>query len=98
MDRLIQTVFYGVGCGMSAGWWRVQHNKHHSMPQKLGYDVDLDTLPLVAFSEKVIVYLFKETKHYLCSSSSSYYYHHFANTTTTIITITTTFTRGLLML
>jgi fatty acid desaturase len=38
---------------MSAGWWRVQHNKHHSMPQKLGYDVDLDTLPLVAFTEKV---------------------------------------------
>ena len=53
MDRIIQTVFYGVGCGMSAGWWRVQHNKHHSMPQKLGYDVDLDTLPLVAFTEKV---------------------------------------------
>lgn len=23
------------------------------MPQKLGYDVDLDTLPLVAFTEKV---------------------------------------------
>jgi len=53
VDRIIQTVFYGVGCGMSAGWWRVQHNKHHSMPQKLGYDVDLDTLPLVAFTEKV---------------------------------------------
>lgn len=53
IDRTIQTIFYGVGCGMSAGWWRVQHNKHHSMPQKLGHDVDLDTLPLVAFTEKV---------------------------------------------
>eukprot|EP01036_Dinobryon_divergens_P025523 gene25523-34079_t len=54
VDRIIQTVFYGVGCGMSAGWWRVNHNKHHSTPQKLGYDVDLDTLPLVAFTDKVV--------------------------------------------
>ena len=40
---------------MSAGWWRTQHNKHHAMPQKLGADVDLDTLPLVAFTEKVML-------------------------------------------
>jgi fatty acid desaturase len=38
---------------MSGEWWRIQHNKHHSMPQKLGHDVDLNTLPLVAFTEKV---------------------------------------------
>lgn len=38
---------------MSGSWWRNQHNKHHSMPQKLGHDVDLNTLPLVAFTEKV---------------------------------------------
>jgi len=53
IDRAIQVVFYGVGCGMSGSWWRNQHNKHHSMPQKLGHDVDLNTLPLVAFTEKV---------------------------------------------
>ena len=53
VDRLLQIVIYGVGCGMSGGWWRSQHNKHHSMPQKLGHDVDLDTLPLIAFTEKV---------------------------------------------
>jgi fatty acid desaturase len=45
---------YGIGCGMSGGWWRSQHNKHHAMPQKLGYDVDLNTLPLVAFTSKVV--------------------------------------------
>lgn len=39
---------------MSGGWWRSQHNKHHSMPQKLGHDVDLNTLPLVAFTKKVV--------------------------------------------
>lgn len=54
VDCAIQIIFYGVGCGMSGGWWRSQHNKHHSTPQKLGHDVDLDTLPLVAFSKKVV--------------------------------------------
>jgi len=53
VDRALQVVLYGVGCGMSGSWWRIQHNKHHSMPQKLGADVDLNTLPLVAFTEKV---------------------------------------------
>jgi acyl-CoA 6-desaturase (Delta-6 desaturase) len=49
----LQEVIYGVGCGMSGGWWRSQHNRHHSMPQKIGHDVDLNTLPLVAFTNKV---------------------------------------------
>ena len=53
IDRALQIVLYGTGCGMSGSWWRNQHNKHHSMPQKLGHDVDLNTLPLVAFTEKV---------------------------------------------
>jgi fatty acid desaturase 2 (delta-6 desaturase) len=53
IDRFMQVVIYGVGCGMSGGWWRTQHNKHHSMPQKIGHDVDLNTLPLLAFTEKV---------------------------------------------
>jgi fatty acid desaturase 2 (delta-6 desaturase) len=54
IDRTLQIVLYGVGCGMSGSWWRSQHNKHHSMPQKLGHDVDLNTLPLVAFTEKIV--------------------------------------------
>lgn len=53
VDRTLQIVLYGLGCGMSGSWWRNQHNKHHSMPQKLGYDVDLNTLPLVAFTSLV---------------------------------------------
>ena len=52
-DRHIQMLVYGLGCGMSGGWWRNQHNKHHATPQKLGADVDLDTLPLVAFNKAV---------------------------------------------
>jgi fatty acid desaturase 2 (delta-6 desaturase) len=53
-DKMLQVVTYGVGCGMSGSWWRNQHNKHHSMPQKLGFDVDLNTLPLLAFTTKVV--------------------------------------------
>jgi acyl-CoA 6-desaturase (Delta-6 desaturase) len=54
LDKILQILIYGIGCGMSASWWRIQHNKHHSMPQKISYDVDLNTLPLVAFTSKII--------------------------------------------
>eukprot|EP01147_Barroeca_monosierra_P004378 gene4377-6664_t len=53
IDKAFQIVIYGVGCGMSAGWWRSQHNRHHATPQKLQHDVDLDTLPLVAFNARI---------------------------------------------
>ena len=53
LDTGFQIALYGVGCGMSAGWWRSQHNRHHATPQKLQHDVDLETLPLMAFHSKV---------------------------------------------
>jgi len=53
LDRRMQEFWYGLGCGMSGSWWRNQHNKHHATPQKLGQDVDLNTLPLVAFHSDV---------------------------------------------
>jgi fatty acid desaturase len=49
-DRALQIWIYGLGCGMSAGWWRSQHNRHHACPQKLQHDADLDTLPLIAWN------------------------------------------------
>jgi len=49
IDRHLQMLIYGVGCGMSGCYWRNQHNKHHATPQKLGADPDLFTLPLIAF-------------------------------------------------
>jgi fatty acid desaturase len=52
-DIAIQVFFYGTGCGMSAAFWRNQHNKHHATPQKIDHDVDLDTLPLVMFHTSV---------------------------------------------
>lgn len=53
IDIPIQVVMYGMGCGMSASFWRNQHNKHHATPQKIDHDVDLDTLPLVMFNVSV---------------------------------------------
>ncbi|CAD7941796.1 unnamed protein product [Amoebophrya sp. A120] len=49
LDKRLQQFIYGFGCGMAASWWSNQHNKHHATPQKVGHDVDLNTLPLVAF-------------------------------------------------
>jgi len=53
IDRHIQTVLMGAGSAMSATYWRNQHNKHHAAPQKIDFDVDLNTLPLVAFNSEV---------------------------------------------
>ena len=53
VDVRLQEFLYGVGCGMSGGWWRVQHNKHHATPQKLAHDADLYMLPLVSFNKAV---------------------------------------------
>ena len=49
IDRFLQIAAYNIGSGMSAHYWRNQHNKHHATPQKLEHDVDLNTLPLLAF-------------------------------------------------
>lgn len=37
--------------GFSADWWKVKHNVHHALPNVLGDDTDIDTLPFLAFSE-----------------------------------------------
>jgi fatty acid desaturase len=29
--------------------WNNMHNRHHATPQKIGQDMDIDTVPLVAF-------------------------------------------------
>eukprot|EP01104_Vermistella_antarctica_P007052 TRINITY_DN1779_c0_g1_i1.p1 TRINITY_DN1779_c0_g1~~TRINITY_DN1779_c0_g1_i1.p1 ORF type:complete len:1103 (+),score=271.00 TRINITY_DN1779_c0_g1_i1:233-3310(+) len=53
LDQFLQAVTYGLGCGMSGAYWRNQHNKHHAAPQQLKHDVDLDTLPFVAFNARI---------------------------------------------
>ncbi len=40
--------------GASSTWWRRGHNRHHAMPNRLKHDVDLATLPLLAYNTKVV--------------------------------------------
>lgn len=54
IDKFLQIVIYGAGCGMSASWWRSQHNRHHATPQHENKDPDLATLPLVAFNKCIL--------------------------------------------
>jgi len=49
IDKIIQEVAIGFGLLTSAGMWNSMHNKHHACPQKVKHDMDLDTMPLVAF-------------------------------------------------
>jgi hypothetical protein len=48
--RVVLVTGGGAACDVPGAWWRNQHNKHHATPQKLQHDVDLNTLPLMAFS------------------------------------------------
>ncbi|KAJ6647039.1 Acyl-lipid (8-3)-desaturase [Pseudolycoriella hygida] len=54
IDRYLQILTIGLGLGQSATWWRRGHNRHHAMPQRLKHDVDLDTMPLLAYNAKVV--------------------------------------------
>lgn len=40
--------------GFSSTKWTFQHNRHHAMPQRLQHDVDLYTMPLLAYNAKVV--------------------------------------------
>jgi fatty acid desaturase len=53
-DKRIQACFIGFGLGSSGSMWNSMHEKHHATPQKITYDMDLDTTPLVAFFNTAI--------------------------------------------
>jgi len=53
-DRFFHAIIFGLGLGLSSTWWARGHNRHHAMPQRLKHDVDLDTLPLIAYNAKVV--------------------------------------------
>jgi fatty acid desaturase len=48
-DKFIQSILMGFGLSTSASLWNSMHNKHHAATQKETFDIDLDTLPFVAF-------------------------------------------------
>jgi fatty acid desaturase 2 (delta-6 desaturase) len=54
LDKLIQEFIMGFGLYVSASKWNRMHNRHHATPQKVGYDVDLETTPFVAFYKNAV--------------------------------------------
>jgi len=53
VDKIWHWFIFTVCLGGSGTFWNNQHNKHHAATQELGHDIDLDTLPVVAFNEKI---------------------------------------------
>jgi fatty acid desaturase 2 (delta-6 desaturase) len=54
IDKIIQNIFIGFGLLTDGSMWNSMHNKHHATPQKINYDMDLNTTPLVAFYDTAI--------------------------------------------
>lgn len=47
--------FWGNLCqGFSVAWWKSKHNVHHATTNRIGSDPDIDTVPLIAWSEDMI--------------------------------------------
>lgn len=52
-DRAFHVILFCLGIAGSPSWWTNQHNKHHAATQELEHDVDLQTLPVVAFNREI---------------------------------------------
>ncbi len=48
--------------GFCVSWWKTKHNTHHAACNEVGRDQDIDTLPILAWSHKVIPPGFFESK------------------------------------
>jgi fatty acid desaturase 2 (delta-6 desaturase) len=51
IDRIIGSFWFAMGESGSASWWRKSHNQHHASVQHKGWDVDLETLPFLAYDD-----------------------------------------------
>ena len=50
-DQALGVVFGPLLTGISIGWWKKSHNTHHTVPNSLDYDQDVQYLPLFALSD-----------------------------------------------
>lgn len=54
------SIVVGLGLGGSSHWWKTKHNQHHATPNKMSHDdktavdPDIDTVPLIAWSEALL--------------------------------------------
>lgn len=54
IDKILQIITIGFGLSTSGTMWNRMHNRHHASTQKETLDMDLDTLPFVAFYKNAI--------------------------------------------
>jgi fatty acid desaturase len=54
VDGAIQQFCVGILFSASANFWNYQHNHHHANTQHEEHDIDLKTLPLIAFDRAVL--------------------------------------------
>ena len=54
IDYRVQDFFEGFLKGGSGSWWRNRRNKHHAMPNSIGYDGDLRTTPFFAWDDVLV--------------------------------------------
>ncbi|ORZ31751.1 fatty acid desaturase-domain-containing protein [Catenaria anguillulae PL171] len=54
INNLIGYLVGGVFQGFSVSWWKDKHNTHHAQPNVHGEDPDIDTMPLLAWSEHAL--------------------------------------------
>eukprot|EP00762_Andalucia_godoyi_P003428 ANDGO_04330.mRNA.1 Bifunctional delta 6-fatty acyl acetylenase/desaturase len=52
--NLVALVFGGIGKSFSLRWWLTKHSAHHASSNTAGDDPDIDTLPLLAWSKKLL--------------------------------------------
>lgn len=53
-DRRISSIFTSSLTGLSTAWWKRSHSTHHVLPNSVEDDPDIQHLPIMAVSEKVI--------------------------------------------
>jgi len=53
LDKIAHLITFCTGITGSANYWVNQHSKHHAATQELNHDVDLATLPVLAFNKEM---------------------------------------------
>eukprot|EP01066_Platyproteum_vivax_P012851 Platyproteum_vivax@DN5839_c0_g1_i1.p1 len=56
VDKAIQEVAICFGLVTCSRKWNQMHNRHHATPQKEDFDLDVDTLPFVAFYKRALTH------------------------------------------
>jgi len=54
VNNIFGCTIIGAVTGFSLGWWKEKHNAHHATPNHIDYDNDIDTLPYLAWSDKLL--------------------------------------------